>query len=44
MIVYDERHVTEIRPISEVARGWPYDNTECEKVSTVLMGRGCITV
>ena len=23
MIVYDERHVTEIPAISEVARGWP---------------------
>jgi len=23
MIVYDERNVTEIWPISEVARGWP---------------------
>ena len=44
MIVYDERHVTEIRPISEGARGWPQENTKCQKVSTVLMGRGCITV
>jgi len=44
IIVYDERHVTEIRPISEVARGWPQDNTKCQKVSTLLMARGCITV
>ena len=44
VIVYEGHHVTEIRPISEVARGWLYHKTKCQQVSTVLMGSGCITV